>query len=84
MALFYYQAQNTFLFKFVSSLGNKETIIGKISFTKEAINHILVLVVKWCYIANGLFVDLLSQLHFYQNVQYFVLPLNVQWHFSVQ
>ena len=50
MALFYYQEENALskfflIFKFVLSLGNKQTI-GKMSLTKEAINSILVLVVK--------------------------------------
>jgi len=48
MASFYCQdqnaCQNAFLFKFVFSLGNKETI-GKISLTTEATNSILVLIV---------------------------------------
>ena len=40
-------SQNVFLFTFVFSLGNKETIIiGKISQTIEATNSILVLEVK--------------------------------------
>ena len=44
--------QNAFLFKFVSSLGNRETT-GKISLTIEATNSVLVLVVKWRHHANG-------------------------------
>ena len=45
--------QNAFLFKFVFSLGYKETI-GKISLIIEATNGILVLVPKWRHHAKGL------------------------------
>ena len=47
MVLFYDQmlCENAFLFKFIFSLGNKETI-GLISLTIEATNSILALVVK--------------------------------------
>ena len=45
--------QNAFLFKFVFSLGYKESI-GKISLTIEATDGILVLVLKWCYHAKDL------------------------------
>ena len=45
--------QNPFVFKFVFSLGSKETI-GNISLSTEATNSILVLVVKWRHDANAL------------------------------
>ena len=45
MASFYYQDHNAFLFKFVFSLGYKETN-GKINLAIEATNGILVLLVK--------------------------------------
>ena len=45
--------QNAFLFKFVFSVGNKETI-KKVSLTLEATNSILVLVEKWRHHANSI------------------------------
>ena len=44
--------QNVFLFKFVFSLGNRETI-RKISLTIEATNNILILIEKCHHHANG-------------------------------
>ena len=46
--------QKSILFKFVFSLGNSETIIGKINQTIKTTNSILVLVVRRCYHTNGL------------------------------